>query len=94
MLLEHQGFVTKNVKAGPNSGYDPDLDINLGFELWAGIRWQFFATDPPHPDTLESPLDFQVTVEPRGLFISPLCSRELAARARERFGTMYLGCIH
>ena len=33
MLLESLGLVTKTVKAGENSGYDPDLDIEIGFEL-------------------------------------------------------------
>ncbi len=33
MLLEQLGLVTKIVKAGPNSGYDPDLECELGWEL-------------------------------------------------------------
>jgi hypothetical protein len=39
MLLEQLGLVDKKVKAGENSGYDPDLEIELGFELWASIRY-------------------------------------------------------
>jgi hypothetical protein len=42
MLLDALGMLPKMVKAGPNSGYDPDLDIDLGFELWSRVRYQFF----------------------------------------------------
>src|SRR5207302_7350854 len=42
MLLDALGLLPKLVKAGPNSGYDADLDIELAFELWAGVRYQFF----------------------------------------------------
>jgi hypothetical protein len=94
MLLEHQGIITKTVKAGPNSGYDPDLDIELGFELWTTIRYNFFSGDVPDPETWSSQLDFQVEVEPYGLYISPLCDPALAEAVRQRFGHMYLGCIH
>jgi hypothetical protein len=38
MLLERLGHLKKMVKGGANSGYDPDLDIGLGFELWASLR--------------------------------------------------------
>lgn len=41
MLLDALGLLPKLVKAGPRSGYDPDLDIELGFELWASVRYQF-----------------------------------------------------
>lgn len=94
MLLEHQGIITKTVKAGPDSGYDPELDVELGFELWASIRYNFFCGAPPHPNTWSSQLDFQVEVEPYGLFVSPLCNSTLAEQVRQRFGQMYLGCIH
>lgn len=94
MLLEQLGIVTKTVKAGPNSGYDPDLDIEIGFELWATLRYKFFCSDPPDPNTWKSQQDFHAKVEPYGLYISSFCSAELAKAARERFGYMYLGCIH
>lgn len=94
MLLERQGVITKTVKAGPKSGYNPNLDIELGFELWAGMRYNFFSGDLPDPETLSSQLDFQVEVEPYGLYISPLCNPALAETVRQRFGHMYLGCIH
>jgi len=35
MLLAELGLVKKTVKAG-EKGYDPDSDMELEFELWAG----------------------------------------------------------
>lgn len=94
MLLAQMGLVTKQVKAGEDSGHEPDDDIDLAFVLWAGLRWNFFGAPPPPPQEWESQLDWQMDVEARGLFIADSCSDELKAMARERFGKMYLGCIH
>jgi hypothetical protein len=42
MLLEQLGLISKKVRVGENSGYDPDLEVELGFELWASLRYSFF----------------------------------------------------
>lgn len=94
MLLAQLGVVRKMVKAGENSGYDPNSDMELEFELWAGVRWNFFAAAPPHPDTWKSQLDFQVDVASRGLHIAEMCDETVRSAALDRFGSMYLGCIH
>ena len=92
-LKDAMGLVTKTVKAGDNSGYDPDLDIELGFEMWAIIRYTFFNegsklyTDDPIADAT-------LKVEPYGLYISDLCDQNLSDIARTKFGDIYLGCIH
>lgn len=92
-LKDAMGLVKKIVKAGDNSGYDPDLDIELGFEMWATIRNTFFNevyklyTDNPDADAT-------LKVEPYGLYISDLCDKNLADIARTKFGDIYLGCIH
>lgn len=93
MLLERLGHVNKTVKAGPNSGYDPDLDIEIGFELWASLRYKFFMKsrsaghDPEEYDPLYD-------VSSCGLFVSPRCDPSLVEAVEGRFGTVYLGCIH
>lgn len=88
MLLERLGVVTKLVRAGENSGYEPDLQIDLGFELWASLRYQFFRA--PY-----DPLgDLVFDVENYGLHISDSCPQALKEAALERFGSCYLGCIH
>jgi hypothetical protein len=94
ILLAELGLVTKQVRAGDNSGYDPDLKIDLAFELWAGLRRSFFAAPPPHPDTWHSQLDWQADVASRGLHIADACGQQLRDAASARFGKMYLGCIH
>jgi hypothetical protein len=94
MLLAQLGVVKKMVKAGENSGYDPDSDMELEFELWAGLRYNFFAAAPPPVDTWESQLDFQVDVKSRGLHIADTCEEKVQNAALISFGSMYLGCIH
>lgn len=93
MLLADLGLLAKTVKAGPNSGYDEDMDMPLEFELWASLRYQFFSrrlTDPTLADAAASGL-----VDSSGaLYVSPRCSAALREAAEGRFARMYLGCIH
>lgn len=94
MLLAQLGFVKKLVRAGENSGYDPDSEGPIEFKLWAGIRFNFFAAGPPPVDTWKSQLDFRVDVESRGLHIADSCGSKLREAALSCFGQMYVGCIH
>ncbi len=94
ILLESLGVLKKTVKAGKNSGYEPNLDINIGFELWTTIRYNFFSDPPPHPDEWTSQLDYASKVTGKGLFISELCNENIKSESLKRFGEMYLGCIH
>jgi hypothetical protein len=96
MLIEEMGLVKKLVKAGPNSGYDPDLKVELGFELWARMRWNFFKAPQPFPgaDSQDPVGTMEFDVENYGLYVSPRCPQELLRAAISRFGRCYLGCIH
>jgi hypothetical protein len=96
MLLERLGLITKLVRAGENSGYDPDLEIELGFELWASLRYQFFKASQPNPGAIpDDPVgDLVFDVENYGLHISDSCPEPLKEAALQRFGSCYLGCIH
>jgi hypothetical protein len=94
MLLEHQGHLKKTVKAGENSGYDPDLDIELGFELWASLRYAFFKAAQPIPGPDDPLGDLMFDVATHGLHIARSCDDTLRDAAVERFGECYLGCIH
>ena len=89
MLLDQLGHVTKKVKAGDNSGYDPDWDLELGFKLWATIRYAFFTRRDP-----ERAWDYAVADATPSLYIAPSCSESLRDAAVARFGQVYLGCIH
>ncbi len=96
MLLEHQGLIKKMVKAGENSGYDPDLEIELGFELWASLRYAFFKAPQPKPGPiLDDPIgELMFDVENYGLHVAARCDDALRDAAIARFGECYLGCIH
>lgn len=97
ILLESLGLVTKTIKAGDDSGYDPELKINLGFELWAGLRYSFLA-EPPPPiddwDTAEDQPQPIANVKPYGLHLVDGVADEVRSAALDTFGTMYYGCTH
>lgn len=95
MLAQTLGLVRKTVKAGDNSGDDAELDIDLGFELWAHMRYNFLSTPPPHPDNWKAEeLQPVADIQPYGLHISASVGSNLRNAAVERFGSMYLGCIN
>lgn len=96
MLLEQLGLISKKVRAGEGSGYDPDLEIDLGFELWASLRYSLFKASQPKPGPIpDDPVgEMMFDVENYGLHISPACTRQLKGAALQRFGECYLGCIH
>lgn len=96
MLLEEQGLISKKVKAGEYSGYLPELEFPLGFELWSILRYSFFMARQPKgynnpPEPIPEPL---FDVEDYGLYMAPSCSVDLRSAAIRRFGQSYLGCIH
>ena len=93
MLLDTLGLIKKSVSAGPNSGYDEDLQIDLGFELWASVRYQFFHSGPVKDQAGEYG-GALMDVGNNGFYISPSCETGLRKAAVERFGQCYLGCIH
>lgn len=87
------GLITKLVKAGENSGYESDVEFELGFEMWAALRYTFFNEGPK--ESKDSPVDdATLAVEPYGLYISEFCDKKLSEKARNVFGEVYLGCIH
>ena len=94
MLLAQLGLFKKMVKAGENSGYEPDLDVELESELWASLRRSFFAAPPPPVDSWKSQADYCVDVASRGLHVADRCDSNVRDAALARFGSMYLGCIH
>ncbi|WP_225037426.1 DUF3800 domain-containing protein [Winogradskyella sp. SM1960] len=93
MLLEQLNIIDKKVKAGSNSGYEPDLEIELGFELWAGIRYNLLGEIDMERFETGDRYPMKMT-EPYGLYISEFCDNKLKENTRERFGEIYMGCIH
>lgn len=95
MFLEQLGLTSKKVRAGESSGYDPDLEIELGFELWTSIRYSLFMSPNAHGTIDDDQISMATfDVNGYGLYVSPLCSSALARAAEKQFATNYLGCIH
>jgi hypothetical protein len=93
ILKEKMGLIKKMVKAAENSGYDPDLEMELGFEMWASFRYNFFhGGSKKVADDLITDATFKV--EPFGLYIATSCDSSLTDYSRNTFGHVYLGCIH
>jgi hypothetical protein len=92
-LKDAMGLVSKMVKAGEKSGFDSDIDLELGLEIFAALRYCVFNKGSREPNG-NMVNDSTVDVEPNGLFISNYCNDDLAGTARAAFGSFYLGCIH
>lgn len=90
MLLEQMGITNKKVLAGEGSGYDPETEIDLGFELWAGLRYSLIGRNEDEEDIANPYL----RVEGFGLLLDPQLPQDLRAHSLERFGVNYVGCIH
>lgn len=88
------GLVTKKVKAGENSGYDPEDEMELGFEMWATLRSSFFCKNSGKPYMADQLIDATMIVERCGLYISDLGNEEFTGNVKAAFGTVNLGCIH
>lgn len=91
MLLSSMGHVRKEVVAGPNSGYDPEMPMDLGIYLWAGVRHSLLARPIAATGGAGRPY---VAMQSCGLHISERCSPELREQVIKRFGRIYIGCIH
>lgn len=95
MMKDSLGLITKMVKAGENSGYDPDSNMELGFEMFATIRYSFLGICAPYiweePQLLLQPL---LLISDYGLQISEALPESVKIAAEARFGSLYLGCIH
>lgn len=89
-LKEHMGLIKKKVKV--SEGHYEDIEMELGFEMFADLRYSFFhqGTKKVIDDPIE---DATLDVEPYGLFISDFCNERLTQQARSCFGRIYLGCI-
>lgn len=91
MLLDALGHIDKKVRI-KNSGYPEDDEIDLGFELWASLRYEFLSENKT---SFKDEFDIAfVAVEPFGLFIHDSVGDAVTEAAHGRFGEMYLGCIH
>lgn len=96
MMKDSLGLVGKCLPAGENSGYDPEMPIELGFSMWASLRYSFLAVPAQdidwETDSYEKIRTFHA--EEYGLVIDPNLSASVANAASSRFASHWLGCIH
>jgi len=91
-LREEISEYPKMLTYGNESGFDPPIEAELGYELWASLRYSMLKHPEPKGDEMPDMASFET--EGYGLFVSPCCSDELSRKARKLFGEVYLGCIH
>lgn len=93
MLLDSLGHISKIIDVDePGDSIYHGMEVELGFEMWAGIRHAFLSRNKPNP---KDKFEFAtVDVFPWGLFIDDSVDEHIASAAKDRFGEMYFGCIH
>jgi hypothetical protein len=92
MLKESLGLLNKGIKAGENSGYPPESLIEIGFTMWATIRYNFFQGEAGVDPT--KALHGFTNVADYGLLISESFNPVLREAIQKKFASNYLGCIH
>ncbi len=96
MLLSEMGVISKKLTFGAEVGFEPAIEADLGFELWANLRQSLIGRMEADFDAEDVSGAWEPTriVDGIGLLVAPSCSAELASAVRSCFGTMYIGCIH
>lgn len=95
MLLETLGLVNKKVIISGDPIYENIL-LELGFELWAGLRYSLFSQTQITIEAIErDPINaFLIDTGSYCLYVAPNCPKEIKEAADKRFGMNYVGCIH
>jgi hypothetical protein len=91
-LREEMSQNPKFLQYGDESGYDPPIEAEVGYELWASLRYSMLHAPTALGEDMPS-----VAMYPTygyGFFLSANCSDNLREKADKTFGAIYLGCIH
>ncbi|MFW6253918.1 MAG: DUF3800 domain-containing protein [Chitinivibrionales bacterium] len=91
-LREEISQSPKMLTYGDESGFNPPIEAELGYELWASLRYSMCRSSNPLDEEMPGMAEF--LTKGYGLFISDKCSPELQASAEKIFGRVYLSCIH
>lgn len=89
-LREEISGKPKMLTYGKESGFEPPIEAELGYELWASLRYSMCRKSEPIEE--DEPTEFETAGY--GFFLSERCSDVLAEKAEKLFGRVYLGCIH
>jgi len=91
-LREEISQKPKMLQYGDESGFDPPIQAELGYELWASLRYSMHRESTPLGEDIPEMAEFPTIGY--GLFISDKCSQRLRDAAEKLFGRVYLGCLH
>ncbi len=91
-LREEISQNAKFLQYGADSGYDPPIEAEVGYELWASLRYSMLHA--PMAFGEDMPNMAMYPTYGYGFFLSTNCSDNLREKAHKTFGTIYLGCIH
>jgi len=94
MMKDALGLVTKKVRVGENSGYDPNMDTELGFMMFASIRYCFLGKARPYDDSVPQSQWAYTDLTDYGLVVGKYLEESVSAAALSRFASIYIGCIH
>lgn len=94
MLLDSLGLIRKRIKMGEESGYPEESDMELGFALWASLRYQFFLGESLYPGDDDFVYTATIKTEDTALHIASCSPSRLREAALSRFEAMHLGCIY
>lgn len=91
-LREEIGQNAKFLQYGADSGYDPPIEAEIGYELWASLRYSMLHAPTAFGEGMPSMAMYPTYGY--GFFLSGNCSDDLRKKADKTFGAIYLGCMH
>jgi len=91
-LREEISGEPKMLTYGDDYGFNPPIEAELGYELWASLRYSMLRNSKSKGDDVPELLSFDTAGY--GFFTSQACSTKLKEKAKNIFGELYLGCIH
>lgn len=89
-LREEISQAPKILQYGKEFGFDPPIKAELGYELWATLRYSMYHK----PLLVGEDIPYEFDTKEYGFFISDQCPKELSIASEKKFGKLYLGCIH
>jgi hypothetical protein len=92
MLKEAIGVPQKKVLVKDYPSRGEDMMIELGWTLWATLRYRFFQGEAGVSE--ESQMNGYTNISNYGLFADMVQDKRLADAIDRRFSGNYLGCIH
>ena len=91
-LREKISGTPKILVYGEESGFNPPIEADLGYELWASLRYSMRRAKKAKGENMPGLASFET--KGYGFFLSNGCPQDLAEAASSLFGEVYLGCIH